>query len=117
MIADFSFVVVDSLKPTELIVSFTSFSHWLETQTPPATAQAPPVGSVSNPSNAGATRGKETKTPDRPPGTADGSDQVSVIAGEGETEGRKGREALGIGKVKGVGVLWGGGDGLKSRMV
>lgn len=78
--------VVDSLKPSEIIVSFTSFSNWLDTQQP---AQMAPVPSLSNPSHTALSKtgkeSKEAKTPDRAPGTADAeSDQVSVTAGEGK---------------------------------
>lgn len=79
------FLVVDSLKPSEIIVSFTSFSNWLDIQQP---VQTVPLPSTSNPSHTALSKtgkeSKEARTPDRAPGTADAeSDQASVTAGEG----------------------------------
>ena len=78
-------LVVDSLKPTEVIVSFTSFSQWIDQPTPPT--QAAPTTTASNPSHANVTKaGKESKdpkTPDKPPATAEPpSDVNSVVGGD-----------------------------------
>lgn len=80
------FVVVDSLKPTEVIVSFTSFSQWLDQPVPPS--QAAPTTTASNPSHANVTKaGKESKdpkTPDRPPATAEPPSDVGSVVGGAE---------------------------------
>lgn len=78
-------LVVDSLKPTEIIISFTSFSKWLD---PLQLTHSVPVISASNPSHINVAKtgkdSKEPKTPDRPPGTAEPPSGVgSVVGGEG----------------------------------
>lgn len=73
---------MDSLKPTEVIVSFTSFSQWLDSAQP---AQSAASASNLNVLKTGK-ESKDPKTPDKVPGTAEPtpSDVGSVVGGDGK---------------------------------